>query len=248
MSVSPGGDSYYSPPSLSPLILSSNLSYDSPLTSTSSLDDLRSESTGSIPRLIKPKVTRTGTTLQVLKLLQDVRLNVLDLLKLTLTREGDFASQRKALFSPKNMVLLQEVLAGIFDDEKGAKIKRQFLLPRSIDIVSKEIHREMEAVKPHLTMTSKEVNADFIDNWDLENIMEPVVQNMPTFSAVFEAAAKSKISKQKAKAAKSKNRKKVTECLHHSDAKANLNFKFRECISSMPASISFAPSNQAKSK
>ena len=74
------------------------------------------------------------------------------------------------------------------------------------------------------------------------------VQNMPTFSVVFEAAAESKILKQKAKAAKSKNHKKVTECLHHSDAKANLNFKFRECISSIPASISFAPSNQAKSK
>ena len=120
MSISPGGDSYYSPLSLSPLILSSNLSYDSPLTSTSSLDDLRSESTGSIPRLIKPKVTRTGTTLQVLKLLQDARLNVLDLLKLTLAGEGDFASQWKALFSPKNRVLLQEVLVGIFGDEKGA--------------------------------------------------------------------------------------------------------------------------------
>ena len=150
MSVSPGGDLYYSPLSLLPLILSSNLSYDSPLTSTSSLDDLRSKSTGSIPRLIKPKVTRTSTTLQVLKLLQDARLNVLDLLKLTLAGEVEFASQRKVLFSPKNMVLLQEVLAGVFNDEKGAEIKQQFLLPRSIDIVSKEIHRELEAVKPHL--------------------------------------------------------------------------------------------------
>jgi len=111
------------------LILSSNLSHDSPLTFTSSLDDLRSESTGSIPRLIKPKVTRIGTALQVLKLLQDARLGILDLLKLTLAREGDFASQCKAFFSLKNMVLLQGVLAGIFDDEKGAEIKRQFLLP-----------------------------------------------------------------------------------------------------------------------
>jgi len=106
----------------------------------------------------------------------------------------------------------------------------------------------MEAVKPHLTMTSKEVNADFIDNWDLEKIMEPVVQNTLTFSAVFKAAAESKLSKQKVKGAKSKNCKKVTECLCHSDAKANLIFKFRECISYMPASISFAPPNQAKSK
>ena len=162
--------------------------------------------------------------------------------KVTLHHNG------RPYFSLKNTVLLQEVLAGIFNDEKGAEIKQQFLLPRSIDIVSEEIHREMEVVKPHLTMTSKEVNADFIDNWDPENIMEPVVQNTPTFSADFEAAAESKISKQKAKAVKYKNHKKVIECLHHSNAKANLKFKFRECISSMPASISFAPSNQAKSK
>ena len=65
----------------------------------------------------------------MLKLLQDARLGILDLLKLTLAREGDFASQCKAFFSLKNMVLLQGVLAGIFDDEKGAEIKRQFLLP-----------------------------------------------------------------------------------------------------------------------
>ncbi|KAF8906798.1 hypothetical protein CPB84DRAFT_1744923 [Gymnopilus junonius] len=63
-------------------------------------------------------------------------------------------------------------------------------------------------------MTSKDVTADFIDNWDLEKIMEPIVQNMPTFSMVFEAAAESKISKQKVKAAKSKNRKKGMYILH----------------------------------
>ncbi|EDR07474.1 uncharacterized protein LACBIDRAFT_327989 [Laccaria bicolor S238N-H82] len=77
-------------------------------------------------------------------------------------------------------------------------------------VKTSEIHWEMEVVKPHLMMTLKEVNADFITNWDLEKIMEPVVHNTPTFSAVFEAAAKSKFSKQKAKAAKSKNRKKCT--------------------------------------
>ncbi|PPR05788.1 hypothetical protein CVT26_010162 [Gymnopilus dilepis] len=208
---------HFSTPSLSPLILSGGLSRDSlsPAASTSSLDHAIYEPSGYIPRLKKPRVRKIHNALKALELLDEARITVIDLLEIILSKENEaFLSYRESLVSGRNQSHLCEVMGRIIDDEECADLARQLLVPRATKVVCDQIHREMEAAKPYLTMTSKEVTADFIDNWDLETIMGPVVSLTPTFSAVFEAAAESNRSKEKGVTPNARNRRKGFYTIH----------------------------------
>ena len=99
------------------------------------------------------------------------------------------------------------------------------MLPYAVNLVSEEIHREMEDAKPSLRMDTKDVNAEFANSWDIDQIMGPVVAKItPTWSAILDAATESKEAKQKPKTARSRNRQTVSSyslCLH-SCSKAHL--------------------------
>ncbi|KAH8980088.1 hypothetical protein EDB83DRAFT_2242445 [Lactarius deliciosus] len=58
--------------------------------------------------------------------------------------------------------------------------------------------------KPHLQMYTANISPEFIENWDIHQIMGPVTT--PTLRSVLEAAVESKVSLAKSKSAKSKNR------------------------------------------
>ncbi|KAH9047964.1 hypothetical protein EDB83DRAFT_2523030 [Lactarius deliciosus] len=62
----------------------------------------------------------------------------------------------------------------------------------------------MEAAKPHLRMYTANISPEFIENWDIHQIMGPVTT--PTLRSVLEAAVESKVSLAKSKSAKLKNR------------------------------------------
>ena len=46
----------------------------------------------------------------------------------------------------------------------------------------------MEAAKPMLKMDLKDVSPEFLEQWDLNSIMDPVVSVTPTWSKVLHAA------------------------------------------------------------
>lgn len=180
-----------------------SISEASPLDSNQSLSS-------PISRLRDHKVTKADVAYGSLKRLQKAKLTLIDLLGYVVSGHGDFLPYHQAFFSEKNGPALLDILSKIFDDPKGADLTREWLLPRAVDVVCETIHQEMEQAKPLLRMNADQVTPDFIDNWDINKIMEPVERLTPTWSAVFEAAAESKSSKKKNKTAKSRNRKTVS--------------------------------------
>ncbi|KAH9169152.1 hypothetical protein EDB89DRAFT_1854788 [Lactarius sanguifluus] len=75
--------------------------------------------------------------------------------------------------------------------------------PHALSLVCKKVHIEMEAAKPHLRMNTTDVSPEFIEQWDIHRIMEPLAT--PTLRLVLEAAGESKVSVAKSKSTKSKN-------------------------------------------
>jgi hypothetical protein len=138
--------------------------------------------------------------------MQKVRLTATGLIDLILAGEGEFAPFRDAFLSPENWKTLEDVLTKIFDSEKTAELKCDWMLPRAIKLVCEVIHGEMEAAKHYLQINIKDITPEFIKKWDINDIMGRIVEHVtPTWSTIFNAAAESKISKQKPKTAKSRN-------------------------------------------
>ncbi|KAH9027983.1 hypothetical protein EDB85DRAFT_2091691 [Lactarius pseudohatsudake] len=117
---------------------------------------------------------------------------------------GDFEGFHNALFSPTNRKSLIGLLDQLIQDDKGRPIFEEWVFPHALCLVCKEVHVEMEAAKPHLRMYTSDVSPEFIENWDIHQIMGPL--RTPVLRSVLEAAGESKVSLAKPKSAKSKNR------------------------------------------
>ncbi|KAH9010956.1 hypothetical protein EDB83DRAFT_2234192 [Lactarius deliciosus] len=119
---------------------------------------------------------------------------------------GEFEGFRNALFSPRNRDSLTGLLDKLALDEKGWPILSNWIFPHALRLVCNKIHVEMEVAKPHLRMNMNNVSPEFIERWDIHQIMGPLSHNItPTLRSVLEAAGESKISMSRPKSAKSKN-------------------------------------------
>ncbi|KAH8990030.1 hypothetical protein EDB86DRAFT_3193773 [Lactarius hatsudake] len=117
---------------------------------------------------------------------------------------GEFEGFRNALFSPKNRASLISLLDRLIQDDKGKAIVEKWMSPHALRLVHEKVHTEMEAAKPHLRMNTTDVSPEFIEHWDIHQIMEPLAT--PTLRSILEAAGESKVSIAKPKSAKLKNR------------------------------------------
>ncbi|KAH9158595.1 hypothetical protein EDB89DRAFT_2085763 [Lactarius sanguifluus] len=116
---------------------------------------------------------------------------------------GEFEGFRNAFFSPKNRASLIGLLDRLIQDDKGKAIVEEWMSPHALRLVCEKVHVEMEAAKPHLRMNTTDVSPEFIEHWDIHQIMEPLAT--PILRTVLEAAGESKVSVAKPKSAKSKN-------------------------------------------
>ncbi|KAH9030516.1 hypothetical protein EDB85DRAFT_1866449 [Lactarius pseudohatsudake] len=157
-----------------------------------------------IVRQRRPKSKHKGSLTSILRNLQGLRLTVVDLLTAIIDGNGEFEGFRNAFFSPKNRDSLIGLLDRLIQDDKGRPIVEKWLSPHALHLVCKEVHVEMEAAKPHLRMYTDEVSPEFIENWDIHQIMGPL--RTPVLRSVLEAAGESKASLAKPKSPKSKNR------------------------------------------
>ncbi|KAH9083605.1 hypothetical protein EDB83DRAFT_2212640 [Lactarius deliciosus] len=120
---------------------------------------------------------------------------------------GEFEGFHNALFLPRNRDLLTGLLDKLALDKKGWPILSDWMFPHALRLVCDKIHVEMEAAKPHLRMNMNDVSPEFIERWDIHQIMGPLSHNItPTLRSVLEAAGESKILMSRPKSAKSKNR------------------------------------------
>lgn len=171
------------------------------------LDMLDSNSECPIPRFREPKTARLDAALNALKFLSKKKISVTELIGLILDGEGDFFGYRNAIFAENNREPLKDVLTRILTDKKGRELMCDWMLPYAVDLISEEVHCEMEDAKPSLRMDTKEVTTEFVHSWHIDQIMGPVVEKItPTWSAILNAATESKEAKNKTKTAKSRNR------------------------------------------
>ena len=170
-----------------------------------------SDSEYPIPRFREPKTARLDAALKALKFLSQKKISVTELTGLILDGEGDFLGYRNTLFAENNREQLKNVLTRILADKKGRELTRDWMLPYAVDLVSEEIHFEMENAKPSLRMDTKEVTTEFAHSWHIDQIMGLVVEKItPTWSTILNAATESKEAKNKIKTTKSRNRRTVS--------------------------------------
>jgi hypothetical protein len=73
----------------------------------------------------------------------------------------------------------------LWNDKKSKPFFGDWFNDNGIDHICKLVAREMEAAKPMLKMDLKDVTPDFLEHWDLNAIMDPVVSVTPTWSKIF---------------------------------------------------------------
>jgi hypothetical protein len=133
---------HYSPLNPSPSTILYDVEPDMP--------DSNSEFT--IPRFREPKTARLDAALKALKFLSKKKISVTELTGLILDGEGDFLGYRNTIFAENNREPLKDVLTRILADRKGRELTRDWMLPYAVDLVSEEVHCEMEDAKPSLRM------------------------------------------------------------------------------------------------
>ncbi|KAI9465464.1 hypothetical protein BJY52DRAFT_583653 [Lactarius psammicola] len=169
-----------------------------------------------IPRQRKPKVPKMTSLLSILRSLQACQFTVIDLLVCIIDGQGEFEGFRNALFSPKNRNRLIRLFDKLYQDDKSHIIFSDWMFPHSITLVQEKIHEEMEAAKPYLRMHTCEVTPIFIEQFDIHQVMEPVVRDVtPTLTSIMESAGESKASRAKPKYPRSKNRATMEITYHH---------------------------------
>jgi hypothetical protein len=192
---------HYSPPYPSPHTI--------PLDLDSDMSEFNSECP--IPCLREPKTAKLDAALKALNFLSKKKISVTELTGFILDGEGDFLGYRNTLFAENNREPLKDVLSRILANKKGWELTRNWMLPYAVDLVSEEVHREMEDAKPSLRMDVKEVTTEFAHSWHIDQIMGLVVEKItPVWSTILNAATESKEAKNKTKTTKSRNRRTVS--------------------------------------
>ena len=114
-----------------------------------------------------------------------------ELTGLILNGEGDFLGYRNTLFAEYNLEPLKDVLTRILADKKGWELTRDWMLPYAVDLVSEEVHSEMEDEKSSLRMYIREVTTEFAHSWDTEHteqimglVVEKITQEVQRYPRV----------------------------------------------------------------
>jgi hypothetical protein len=203
----PNDNSVLSPLPL-PILFSDQARYSPEVTEREYISSCSSEPSGSIPRKRNEKKMKLNIALTVLESLSLHHITLTELLTSVVDgRDPEFITYRYALFSEKNQSQLQNLFSLILKDEKGSHIMQEWMKPCAVQQVCETIHKEMDAAKPYLQMSIKDITPEFISNWDVNKILEPIGRNItPTFCTILDAATENKASKMKQKSPKSRNR------------------------------------------
>ena len=160
-----------------------------------------------IPRVYKPATPRVKSVESVLDILRNARMGLLEFFSLVLEApESSFAYYRSSFYSEHSSNQLSHLFDLIWKDEKGHEALKTWMFPHALELICEKIHLEMEDTKPLLQMSTNDVTPEFIENFDIENIMEPAAKNTPVWTQILTAATESKESVNKIKTSRSRNR------------------------------------------
>ena len=150
------------------------------------------------PRSRTSKIPRHKAALKAMKMLQSARITATDLLDFIVQGKDEFGPYRRTFFSLKNRADLLSLFDNLWNDDKGNEILSHWMRGHAIDLVCDIIQGEMIEAKLHLQLGTKDVTADFLREWDIEAIMDPVAKKItPTFAKILEAATEPRTGKDK---------------------------------------------------
>jgi len=137
-----------------------------------------------VPRLQKGQTSKVETMLIALEGLREARILVMDLLLSILGGEfSEFYSHRLAFLCDTPQIC--KVL-DIFWEEKNSRLAMlSWFQDEGINYICKLVSNEMEAAKPMLRMKVKDVSPDYIENWDLAAIVDPVAKITPMWTKIL---------------------------------------------------------------
>jgi len=156
------------------------------------------------------KTSKHSVIVKALKILQAASVTPTEFLtQIAIGDHPDLYSYHQKLFSNQNKPMLQALLNAILNDEKGAVTMEDWMAPHALDLVCKNIHREMDAAKPLLKMSVSEITPEFLSKWDVNTVMCPAELATPTLTRCIKAATESRKSQDSTKGSKSRNRETV---------------------------------------
>lgn len=120
----------------------------------------------------KARAPRVDTVKSVLKHLHDAHVSLMDLLFMILSG-NDFGWYRLQFLL--DSCRINDLLNLLWNNKKSKPFFRDWFKDHGIDHICSLVDREMEAAKPMLKMDLKDVSSDFLEHWDLNSIMDPVM-------------------------------------------------------------------------
>ena len=138
------------------------------------MDSLHKPIEFAIPRSRASRLSKVEVITNVLETLKKAKLTPLDFL-LHLLDQSHFSSYHAPFY---NSDKFKDLLRLFWESERGSFVMKDWLRPHAVHLVCDQIHSEMECAKPYLRMSSKDVTLDFLSNWDINSLMDPISQNI----------------------------------------------------------------------
>ena len=141
-----------------------------------------------VPRLRKERASKVGTMSAALNDLRKARISVTDLLLAILSGEfSEFYSHRLAFLSDSGRI--RELLDIIWAEKKSRPTIENWVQDVGLDHICNLVSNEMESAKPLLQMKLKAVSPEYVEQWDVAAIMNPVAMITPTWTKILYAAS-----------------------------------------------------------
>lgn len=149
----------------------------------------------------KRYVSKTETIMLVHDILTEATLTptllLINILEAEQTRNVH-ARLGEAFYRSTNAKNVHRLLDLIMANEKGSATLKEWMKPHAIKFVCETIDAEMDAVKPDLHLNTTHTTPEFVENWDINKIMDAVSKKTPTWTAVLTTAMESKACRARA--------------------------------------------------
>jgi hypothetical protein len=142
-----------------------------------------------VPRFRKDRTSKVDTMLAALDDLRRARISVMDLVLAILSGEfSAFYSHRLAFLCDSERI--RKLLDIIWSEKNSHPAMEHWVQDDGIDHICNIVGNEMESAKPLLKMKLKAVSPEYIEQWDVAAIMDPVSKFTPTWTKILYAASK----------------------------------------------------------
>ena len=142
-----------------------------------------------IPRSRKPMATKNQKTRLVLDQCITLKLSPITFILTLMDRQNkDFAQSRRNIYEkPEDVHALLDLMYG---DVEGRAILEPWMREHTLDLVCKDMQRELESSKKQVQKQPLDITIDFLSKWDPKNLVND--NGIPTVTRVLTAMLQKK--------------------------------------------------------